>query len=196
VILRDRSPPAMAVRHLGDVCGHLAGEGLPAIELTLVSVRSFQVPATPGTVAWARQSFAFGADTRGRRGVTSEAKALRLVHHGVQRFPSIEGFSPDTFTVIFFDRSPCGDGGRHLGNVTHLSGQGSDAIELTVCRSGLFPGACDAGATSALAAGGLPSVPTSRGDAASLPRRSRLSWFHHGVDGVFQLENFARARPR
>ena len=45
-------------RHFGDVA-HLAVR-LPAMELTL-SVRSFQVPATPGTLAWP-PSLPFGAD--------------------------------------------------------------------------------------------------------------------------------------
>ena len=31
--------------------------------------------------------------------------------------------SPDTFTVIFFDRSPLRHGGRHFGDVAHLAGQ-------------------------------------------------------------------------
>ena len=49
VIFLDRSPLAMAVATSAML--RTCAVRLPAIELTL-SVRSFQVPATPGTMAW------------------------------------------------------------------------------------------------------------------------------------------------
>ena len=49
MILRDRSPRATAV--VTSAMLRTWAVKLPAIELTL-SVRSFQVPATPGTLAW------------------------------------------------------------------------------------------------------------------------------------------------
>src|SRR5205823_3808811 len=49
VILRERSPRATAV--VTSAMLRTWAVKLPAIELTL-SVRSFQVPATPGTLAW------------------------------------------------------------------------------------------------------------------------------------------------
>ena len=75
---------------------------LPAIELTL-SVRSFQVPATPGTLAWppSRPSVPTSRATR----VTSPAKALSWSTIVLMVSFSCR-ISPLTFTVIFCDRSP------------------------------------------------------------------------------------------
>ena len=69
VILRDRSPLAMAV--VTSAMLRTWPVRLPAIELTL-SVRSFQVPATPGTTAWP-PSLPSVPTSRATR-VTSEAK--------------------------------------------------------------------------------------------------------------------------
>ena len=71
VILRDRSPRAMAV----DTSAMLRTwpVRLLAMELTL-SVRSFQVPATPGTMAWP-PSLPSVPTSRATR-VTSAAKLL------------------------------------------------------------------------------------------------------------------------
>ena len=75
---------------------------LPAIELTM-SVRSFQVPATPGTLAWP-PSLPSVPTSRATR-VTSPAKALSWSTIVLMVSFSCR-ISPDTFTVIFFDRSP------------------------------------------------------------------------------------------
>ncbi len=71
VIFLDRSPPAIAVATSAML--RTWPVRLLAIELTL-SVRSFQVPATPGTCAWppSRPSVPTSRATR----VTSEAKEL------------------------------------------------------------------------------------------------------------------------
>ena len=61
VILRERSPRATAV--VTSAMLRTWPVRLVAIELTL-SVRSFQVPATPGTCGLAAE-FAFGADFAG-----------------------------------------------------------------------------------------------------------------------------------
>ena len=75
---------------------------LLAIELTL-SVRSFQVPATPRTSAWppSRPSVPTSRATR----VTSEAKALSWSTIVLMVSFSCR-ISPLTLTVIFLDRSP------------------------------------------------------------------------------------------
>src|SRR2546423_1841345 len=75
---------------------------LLAIELTL-SVRSFQVPATPSTLAWppSRPSVPTSRATR----VTSPAKALSWSTIVLMVSLSCR-ISPLTLTVIFFDRSP------------------------------------------------------------------------------------------
>ena len=71
VILRDKSPRATAV--VTSAMLRTWAVRLPAIEFTL-SVRSFQVPATPGTLAWPprRPSVPTSRATR----VTSPAKRL------------------------------------------------------------------------------------------------------------------------
>ncbi len=81
VILRDRSPPAIAVATSAML--RTCAVRLPAIELTL-SVRSFQVPATPGTSAWP-PSLPSVPTSRATR-VTSRGEGVELVHHRVQRF--------------------------------------------------------------------------------------------------------------
>ena len=100
VILRERSPRATAVVDFGDVA-HLAVR-LPAMKLTL-SVRSFQVPATPGTCAWP-PSLPSVPTSRATR-VTSPAKALSWSTMVLMVFFSSR-ISPFTSTVILRERSP------------------------------------------------------------------------------------------
>ena len=76
--LRLRSPLATAVTTLAMPRTWLVR--LAAMKFTL-SVRSFQVPATPGTCAWP-PSLPSVPTSRATR-VTSEAKEFELVHHGV-----------------------------------------------------------------------------------------------------------------
>ena len=100
VILRERSPRATAVVTSAMLRTWLVR--LPAMELTL-SVRSFQVPATPGTCAWPprRPSVPTSRATR----VTSPAK--RLSWSTIVLSVSLSWrISPRTSTVIFRDRSP------------------------------------------------------------------------------------------
>ena len=75
---------------------------LPAIELTL-SVRSFHVPATPGTCAWP-PSLPSVPTSRATR-VTSAANALSWSTIVLMVFFSSR-ISPLTSTVILRDRSP------------------------------------------------------------------------------------------
>ena len=100
VIFFDRSPLAMAVETSAML--RTWAVRLLAIELTL-SVRSFQVPATPSTLAWppSRPSVPTSRATR----VTSPAKALSWSTMVLMVSFSCR-ISPLTFTVIFFDRSP------------------------------------------------------------------------------------------
>ncbi len=63
---------------------------LPAIEFTL-SVKSFHVPATPGTCGLTAE-LAFGADfARNARHFGGEG--VELVHHGVERFLQQKDFA-------------------------------------------------------------------------------------------------------
>ena len=102
-------------RDFGDVA-NLVGE-VAAIELTL-SVRSFQVPATPGTTAWP-PSLPSVPTSRATR-LTSEAKALSWSTIVLMVFLSSR-ISPLTSTVILRDRSPFGDSRRDFGDVADLS---------------------------------------------------------------------------
>src|SRR3984893_16106239 len=100
VILRERSPPAIAVATSAML--RTWPVRLPAIELTL-SVRSFQAPVTPGTCAWPprRPSVPTSRATR----VTSPANALSWSTIVLIVFFSSR-ISPCTSTVTFLERSP------------------------------------------------------------------------------------------
>ena len=152
VILRDRSPRAMAVATSAML--RTCAVRLLAIELT-VSVRSFHVPATPRTLAWppSRPSVPTSRATR----VTSPANALSWSTI-VLMVSLICRISPLTSTVIFWTRSPLGDGGRDLRHVAQLHGQVAGHRVDESVRSfhvPATPGTC-AWPPS------LPSVPTSR----------------------------------
>ena len=94
--------------------------------------------------------------------------------------------SPDTFTVIFLDRVAAGDGGGDFGDVADLgrqvAGHGIHAVGQ------VLPGAGDAGHC------GLTAELAFGADLARDARHFRgegVELVHHGVDGVFQLQNFA-----
>src|ERR1700745_2694795 len=132
------------------------------MKLTL-SVRSFQVPATPGTCAWP-PSLPSVPTSRATR-VTSEANALSWSTIVLMVFLSSR-ISPFTSTVILRERSPratavvtsamlrtcavelagevaAGDGGGDFSNVADLAGQvaghGVDGV------GEILPGTSDAG---------------------------------------------------
>ena len=100
VILRDRSPVATAFVTSAMLRTWLVR--FDAMKLTL-SVRSFQVPATPGTSAWP-PSLPSVPTSRATR-VTSEANA-RSWSTIVLIVSLSSRISPRTSTVIFFERSP------------------------------------------------------------------------------------------
>ena len=100
VIFCERSPFATAVATWAMLRTWLVR--LVAIELTL-SVRSFQVPATPGTCAWP-PSLPSVPTSRATR-VTSSAK-IRRVSVSELMVCASSATSPLADTVIFWDRSP------------------------------------------------------------------------------------------
>ena len=100
VIFLERSPRATAV--VTSAMLRTWPVRLSAIRLTL-SVRSFQVPPTPGTCA-CPPSLPSVPTSRATR-VTSEAKALSWSTITLIVFLSSR-ISPFTSTVIFFERSP------------------------------------------------------------------------------------------
>ena len=92
---------------------------LLAMKLTL-SVRSFQVPATPGTCAWP-PSLPSVPTSRATR-VTSEAKALSWSTMVLMVFFSSR-ISPFTSTVILRDKSPRATAVVDVSDVAHLRRQ-------------------------------------------------------------------------
>ena len=165
VILRDRSPRATAV--VTSAMLRTWAVRLPAIELT-VSVRSFQVPATPGTLAWP-PSLPSVPTSRATR-VTSPAK--RLSWSTIVLMVSFScRISPRTSTVILRDRSPLAMAVATSAMLRTWPVR-LPAIELTVSvRSFQVP------ATPGTAAWppSLPSVPTSRATRVTSAAKA-LSW--------------------
>ncbi len=164
-ILRRRSPRATAVVTSAMLRTWLVR--LPAIELTL-SVRSFQTPATPGTLAWP-PSMPSVPTSRATR-VTSSANA-RSVSTIVLIVWASAAVSPCASIMIFWDRSP---------RPTAVATVAMDrtwlvrlpAIELTLSvRSFQVP---DAPRTLALPPS-TPSVPTSRATRVTSSANAR-SW--------------------
>ena len=86
VIFLERSPLATAV--VTSAMLRTWAVRLPAMKLTL-SVRSFQVPATPGTSGLAAQ-LALGADLAGHAGHLG-GEGAQLVHHGVDGVLQLAG---------------------------------------------------------------------------------------------------------
>ena len=152
VILRDRSPRATAVATSAML--RTWPVRFEAMKLTL-SVRPFQVPATPVTTAWP-PSLPSVPTSRATR-VTSEAKALSWSTIVLMVFFSSR-ISPFTSTVILRERSPLAMAVATSAMLRTWPVR-FDAIELTLSvRSFHVP------ATSGTSAWppSLPSVPTSR----------------------------------
>ena len=152
------------------------------MKLTL-SVRSFQVPATPCTSAWP-PSLPSVPTSRATR-VTSAANERSWSTIVLMVFFSSE-ISPLTSTVIFLRQVAGGHGLGHVGDVAHLRGQ---VAGHRVDRLGqVLPGAGHAlhvGLAAELAFG------------ADLARHARhfggerRQLVDHRVDGVLQLEDLA-----
>ncbi len=137
---------------------------LEAIELTL-SVRSFQVPATPGTAAWP-PSLPSVPTSRATR-LTSAANE-RSWSTIVLMVSFSSRISPRTSTVIFLDRSP-------LATAIVTSAMlrtwpvRLEAIELTLSvRSFQVPATPSTSAWPP----SLPSVPTSRATRLTSPAKA------------------------
>ena len=165
VILRDKSPRATAV--VTSAMLRTCVVRLAASRLTL-SVKSFQVPAAPGTLAWppSRPSVPTSRATR----VTSPAneRSWSVVVLSVSLSCSS---SPRTSTVIFFDRSPPAIAVATSAMLRTWAVR-FDAMKLTLSvRSFQVP------ATSGTCAWppSLPSVPTSRATRVT-SEANELSW--------------------
>ena len=152
------------------------------MKLTL-SVRSFQVPATPGTCAWP-PSLPSVPTSRATR-VTSEANALSWSTIVLMVFFSSR-ISPRTSTVILRDRSPRATAVVTCGDVAHLVGQ---VAAHRVDRVGqVLPGAGDAG-HDRLAAELAFGADLARDARHFGGERAQL--VDHRVDGLLQLQDLA-----
>ena len=165
VILRERSPRATAV--VTSAMLRTCVVRLAASRLTL-SVRSFHVPATPGTTAWppSRPSVPTSRATR----VTSAANE-RSCSTIVLRVSFSSRISPRTSTVIFLERSPPAIAVATSAMLRTCAVR-FDAMKLTLSvRSFQVP------ATSGTCAWppSLPSVPTSRATRVTSEAKA-LSW--------------------
>src|SRR6267142_1843109 len=165
VILRDRSPRATAV--VTSAMLRTCVVRLAARRLT-VSVKSFQVPPTPGTTAWppSRPSVPTSRATR----VTSAANE-RNCSTIVLRVSFSSKISPRTSTVIFFERSPPAIAVATSAMLRTWAVR-FEAMKLTLSvRSFQVP------ATSGTSAWppSLPSVPTSRATRVTSEAKA-LSW--------------------
>ena len=117
VIFLERSPLAMAVATSAML--RTWPVRLLAMKFTL-SVRSFQVPATPGTCGLAAQ-LAFGAHFAGHaRHFAGER--VELVHHRVDGVLQLENFALHVHRDLA-RQVAAGHGRGHFGDVAHLAGQ-------------------------------------------------------------------------
>ena len=136
MIFCDRSPLATAV--VTSAMLRTWPVRFDAMKLTL-SVRSFHVPATPGTCAWP-PSLPSVPTSRATR-VTSEAKPLSWSTIVLMVFFSSR-ISPLTSTVILRRQVAARDGGGDVGDVAHLAGQvGRHRVDVV---GQVLPGAGDA----------------------------------------------------
>ncbi len=87
-----------------------------AMKLTL-SVRSFQVPATPDTCAWP-PSLPSVPTSRATR-VDLGGEGVELVHHGVDGVLELEDLALHVHGDLAREVA-AGDGRGHLGDVAHL----------------------------------------------------------------------------
>src|ERR1700751_3889126 len=179
VIFFDKSPPAIAV----DTSAMLRTWAVrfDAMKLTL-SVKSFQVPPTPGTCAWP-PSLPSVPTSRATR-VTSEAKAFSW--STIVLMVSLSSrISPRTSTVIL-RQVAARDRGSHMGNVAHLIGE---VAAHGIHRVGqILPGTGDAGhnrLTAELAIGA--HLTRDARDFGS----ERAQLIDHRIDGLLQLQDLA-----
>ena len=166
VIFFDRSPLATAV--VTSAMLRTWPVRFAAMRLTL-SVRSFQVPATPSTRAWP-PSLPSDADLAGDAGDLA-GEAVELVHHGVDGVLELQDLAAHLDGDLLREVA-VRDRGRHLGDVAHLTGEvGRHHVDVV---GEVRPGAGDA-AHLRLAAE-LALRADLAGDAGHLARRSELSW--------------------
>src|SRR5205814_1569656 len=126
---------------------------------------------------------AFGADFAGHAGHFGRERS-ELVHHRVDGFFQVENFAADVHGDLF-RQVAIGHGGGHGCDVSHLSGE---IAGHGIHRVGdPLPRASDL--THFGLAAELSFGAHFTGHAGDF-RREGTQLVHHGIDGVFQLENF------
>ena len=180
VIFFERSPRATAVATSAML--RTWPVRLLAIELTL-SVRSFQVPATPRTTRLAAE-LAVGADLAGDAGDLA-GEGVELVDHGVDGLLELQDLAPDVDRDLL-RQVAVGDGGRDLGDVADLGGE--VARHRVDAVGQILPGAGDAEHV------GLAAEPAVGADLAGDARHlagEHVELVDHRVHGFLELQDFA-----
>ena len=153
-----------------------------AIEFTL-SVRSFQVPATPGTCGLAAE-LAVGADLA-RHAAHFRRERAELIDHRVDGFLQLQNLAAHVDGDLL-GKIAVGHGDGHLGDVADLAGEvGGHRVDVV---GEILPGAGHAGhrrlaAELAFGADLARHAAHLAGEAVEL--------IDHRVDGVLQLQNLA-----
>ena len=180
VIFFDRSPPAIAVATSAML--RTWAVRFDAMKLTL-SVRSFQVPATPGTCAWP-PSLPSVPTSRATR-VTSDGERVELVHHRVDGVLELQDFALHVDGDLA-RQVAARDRRGHLGDVAHLAGEVAGHRVDAVGQ--VFPGAGDAGHVR------LAAEPAFGADFARDARHlagEAVELVDHRVEGFLELKDFA-----
>ena len=146
-------------------------------------MRSFHVPATPGTLRLAAQ-LAFGSDFAGHAGHFA-GERIELVHHRVDGFFQQQNFAADVHRDLL-RQVAAGDGRRHFGDVSNLAGQVAGHRVHGVGE--ILPRSGDA---RHLRLAAEFSVGSDFAGHTRHFRSERSQLVHHRVDGVFQFENFS-----
>ena len=184
-ILRDRSPRATAVATSAML--RTCAVRLLAIELTL-SVRSFHVPATPGTCAWP-PSLPSVPTSRATR-VTSDANAFSWSTIVLMVFLS-SSTSPLHVDGDLAREVAARHGRRHFGDVAHLRGQvRREQVDVV---GQVLPRAGDARHHR------LAAEPAVGADFARHARdfgRERVQLVDHRVERFLELQDLAASRSR
>ncbi len=180
VIFEDRSPLAMAV--VTSAMLRTWPVRLEAIELTL-SVRSFQVPATPCTCGLAAE-LAFGADLA-RHAADFAGEGVELIDHRVDRVLQLQNFALHVDGDLL-GQVAVGHRGGDVGDVADLAGEvGGHRVDVV---GEVLPGAGHAGHLRLAAE--LAFGADLAGHAADFAGEA-VELIDHRVDRVLQLENFA-----
>ena len=148
-----------------------------------LSVKSFQVPPTPGDLRLAAE-LSFGADLASDAGDFGR-EGIELIHHRIDGVLQFQDLAFDVDSDLL-GKIALGDRGRHLGDVAHLTGQVA-GHEVHAVRE-IRPRAANAFDLR------LATELSFRSDLASDPGhlgRKRVQLVDHHVDGVLEFEDLA-----